>query len=278
MSYRAAVIWNKNRLRIILLLFFLALAIPTATLIVQASKQLKWEAFHQQRLLATELVKRIDRRYQGLISSENARPFTDFSFLNVASGSNAGVLKRSPLSKYPTNSNIPGVLGYFQIDNQGKFSTPVIPPSRQQGLSNGISDSEYEKRMQLKNRLYRTLNDNQLIGQPKIAKKNDEVAASAAEIAESDRQFAPAISIDNSVSVEAPQKQLKVESQAGFDMLQEQKMTSAAGKKNVSSGLGRVEDLKLEKKYPQQSLKTKAREQLIREKTYQSKRTTQERT
>jgi len=255
-----------------LILFFLALTIPTVTLIIQASKQLKWEAFHQQRLFATELVKRIDRRYQGLISHENDRPFTDFSFLNVISGSDPGILKRSPLSEYPPNSNIPGLLGYFQIDDQGKFSTPMMPPSRQQGLSNGISDLEYDQRVLLRNRLYRTLNENQLIGQLKKSKKNDEASPVEAGVTSAPRTQAPVTSNDNGQSEKFPQKQLKVESQAGFDMLQEQKPSPGAGKKSYSSGLGRVEDLKLEKKYQQQALESKVQESLAREKTYLSKR------
>jgi len=51
--------FDKGRLRNLLLLFFLALAIPTAVLIGQAYSQLKWEAFHQYRGLAEELTTRI---------------------------------------------------------------------------------------------------------------------------------------------------------------------------------------------------------------------------
>ena len=54
--------YDKGRLRLLLAVFFLALAIPTALLIRQAYSQLKWEAFHQYRGLAEELTNRIDAR------------------------------------------------------------------------------------------------------------------------------------------------------------------------------------------------------------------------
>jgi len=43
---------DKKRLRWLLGLYFFALALPTAILIRQASLQLQWESFHQQRMLA----------------------------------------------------------------------------------------------------------------------------------------------------------------------------------------------------------------------------------
>ena len=55
-----------------LLVFFLALAIPTAVLIRQAYSELKWEAFHQHRVLAEELSVRINGRFSELISDEEA--------------------------------------------------------------------------------------------------------------------------------------------------------------------------------------------------------------
>ena len=54
--------YDKGRLKLLLAVFFLALAIPTVLLIRQAYSQLKWEAFHQYRGLAEELTHRIDAR------------------------------------------------------------------------------------------------------------------------------------------------------------------------------------------------------------------------
>src|SRR5919106_4213016 len=110
---------DRKRLRLWLTLFFLALAMPTGILIHQAYSQLKWEAFHQHRVLAEELAARIDGRFIQLINDEEARSFTDYAFLVVAGDPSANFVQRSPLSAYPGASAIPGLIGYFQVDPQG---------------------------------------------------------------------------------------------------------------------------------------------------------------
>jgi hypothetical protein len=64
--------FDKSRLRNLLALFFLALAVPTAVLIWQAYGQLKWEAFHQYRGIAEQLTSRISARLNEMISTADA--------------------------------------------------------------------------------------------------------------------------------------------------------------------------------------------------------------
>jgi hypothetical protein len=68
---------SKNRLRLWLLLFFIALTIPTGLLIRQAYQELQWEAFHQHRIQAEELAARIDTQLIELINREEKRSFSD---------------------------------------------------------------------------------------------------------------------------------------------------------------------------------------------------------
>lgn len=75
--------FDKDRLKILLTVFFLALAIPTAVLIWQAYSQLKWEAFHQYRGMAEELTKRMDASLVDRINTAEARSFADYTFLIV---------------------------------------------------------------------------------------------------------------------------------------------------------------------------------------------------
>ena len=89
---------DRKRLRLWLSVFFLALAVPTGILVYQAYSQLKWEAFHQYRVLAEELAERIDTRIIQLINAEEARSFADYAFLNVAGDPAASFLQRPPLS------------------------------------------------------------------------------------------------------------------------------------------------------------------------------------
>jgi len=154
---------DTGRLRNFLLAFFLALAIPTTVLVWQAYSQLKWEAFHQFRGVAEELMNRVDARLNDMIRTADARSFADYTFLLVSGDPSAGFLQRSPLSVYPVADPLPGVLGYFQVDSVGVYATPLLPPEGTPAASLGISDSEYGDRLQLAADIRTILADNRLV-------------------------------------------------------------------------------------------------------------------
>jgi len=281
--------WSKNRLRLILALFFLALAIPTAILIKQAYSQLKWEAFHHYRLQAEELTNRIDSDYQRLIEIESARTFTDYSFLNVATNNQGQYIQRSPLSVFPVNSRFPGIVGYFQIDNNGEFSTPLLPAGPSAKQEHGISRIEKEKRQQAHNSIYQVLSQNKLVTKPitkltradtglttfkdsneasPVRTEKTEVGLSTPleqqDIYSSISEPAPIAEAEQPQVAAAPQDittegmtRERIAPQAAFDKLQEKKSyTSSPSSSNIfSKSKGRLDDLKLEKKYQEKALK-----------------------
>ena len=155
--------FDKGRLRNLLLLIFLALAVPTTILIWQAYSQLKWEAFHQYRGAAEELTGRIDTRLNDMVATADANSFADYAFLIVSGDPSAKFVQRSPLSVYPVTGNLPGVLGYFQVDTNGVFSTPLLPPEGTQAATLGISDGEYGNRLQLAQKIQTVLANNHLV-------------------------------------------------------------------------------------------------------------------
>ena len=155
--------FDRGRLRNFIALFFLALAVPTAILIWQAYSQLKWEAFHQYRGVAEELTRRIDTRLNGMIRTADARSFADYTFLVVSGDPSANLVQRSPLSAYPVAEDMPGVLGYFQVDSDGGFSTPVLPPEGSDAASLGIAESEYADRLLLAREIHAVLAVNRLV-------------------------------------------------------------------------------------------------------------------
>ncbi len=224
--------WNKNHLRLILVFFFLALAIPTAILIKQAYSQLKWEAFHHYRLQAEELVSRIDLRYKDLIKKESNRSFTDYSFINVTGNIKNNVLQRSPLSTYPINSSFPGIIGYFQIDNQGGFTTPLLPATHLSLTRKyGVSRKEKKQRLQQQNIIYKILSQNKLVNKK--------------------------ITNINSTDLKKPKENLDGRSgylqsapQSAFDKLQKQEIYKIERNSTLYSSIqGRVADLGLKKEY-----------------------------
>jgi signal transduction histidine kinase len=158
--------FDKGRLRKLLALFFLALAVPTAVLVWQAYSQLKWEAFHQHRGVAEELTRRIDARLNDMIDTADARSFADYTFLVVSGDPSANFVQHSPLSTYPAVQDLPGVLGYFQVDTEGVFSTPLLPSEGTQAANLGIGENEFAKRVQLAQEIQGILADNRLVQSP----------------------------------------------------------------------------------------------------------------
>jgi hypothetical protein len=155
--------FDKDRLKVLLALFFMALAIPTTVLIWQAYSQLKWEAFHQYRGMAEELTNRMDSGLVARINAAEARSFADYTFLVVTGDPSANLVQRSPLSEFPVTQDLPGVIGYFQVGTDGDFSTPLLPKSTAAPVTFGIGEDEYEQRLQLAHRIQEILSDNRLV-------------------------------------------------------------------------------------------------------------------
>ncbi len=184
---------DETRLRKFLALFFLALAVPTAILIWQAYSQLKWAAFHQYQADATELTQRVDTRLNELIRTADARSFADYTFLVVSGDPSAKFVQRSPLSAYPVAEDVPGVIGYFQVDSDGNFSTPLLPPADAEAASLGISDEELSGRQELARELHAVLADNRLapaeiiVGAARESASLDDASSVMEEEKEADR-------------------------------------------------------------------------------------------
>lgn len=139
--------FNERRFLMVLIGLFAALAIPAAMLTAHAWRELGWQAFHQQRLLAEELTARIDAEMQAFVLDEEARSFTDYAFLVVGGDPETPVLRRSPLSEFPVEETVPGLKAYFQVDPSGNLTTPLVPDGRDQARDFGVGVEELQRRL-----------------------------------------------------------------------------------------------------------------------------------
>ena len=266
--------FDAARLRWLLSLFFLAFTVPTAILIYRSYDQLKWEVFHQHRVMAEELADRIDARAIELIVAEEARSFADYSFLVVADPS-TDFVQHSPLSTYPVASEVPGLMGYFQVDAAGTFSSPLVPSAGNEPRTFGISDAEYVARLALERSIRDVLSRNRLIR----ARRTEEVAFN--EVREASglrRELGDSFdfSLSAEVATSAPTSKFgddDLDEQLAFDNLKKDEAgfygapsnASAAAPKPAekaqrSNTLGRLEDLKLEPAYESKSLEQERRQ------------------
>ena len=255
---------TQRRLTLLLVLFFVALALPTSILVYQAYGQLKWEAFYQHQQLARELTLRIDSGFRDLIEREEDRPISDYEFLNVTGSGTSAFLQRSPLSQFPLESDVPGLLGYFQVDASGRLRTPIVPEASAGGY--GISSPELRQREQQEGRIRGILGENRLVG------KSDAVAATlpvddvraddglmemadapVSSVASSAaREASPSFSSESdsqasgNVAEEVVAGDRDSSAQAGFDNLSKRKVNAPAAS---SAPAEQVKDLKLEDSY-----------------------------
>jgi signal transduction histidine kinase len=237
---------TQRRLILSLVLFFAALALPTSILVYQAYGQLKWEAFHQHQQLARELTLRIDGGFRDLIEREENRPISDYEFLNVTGSEGSAFLQRSPLSQFPLEAEVPGLLGYFQVDAAGKLRTPIVPEAN--ASSYGISSSELRQREQQEGRIRGILDQNRLVGKSDVAAAPATIGEIIAEEEVAEEQAdSPALASQLfSSSSGIATDDHEAQGQAGFDELTTRKLKTPSGSRAPAD---QVKDLKLEDSY-----------------------------
>jgi signal transduction histidine kinase len=156
-----------KKMRWLFVLFFLALIVPSSILSFKAHQQLRWQTFHQFQLDAQALTSQIDRALSNMIDKEEARADTDYTFFVLAGTPEAKLVQRSELSKFPVEADLVGVIGYFQIDEDGNFSSPVLPSEYVQSAVHpglyGISVEENQRRSELVKSIKKILLKNQLV-------------------------------------------------------------------------------------------------------------------
>lgn len=224
---------DPGRLRLFLALLFLALALPSAVLIWQTQRQLRWESLHQYRTLAEEMARRIDSELARRVAIEEARSEGDYQYLVLTGDPDSSkLLQRSPLAEIDAPDRFPGLLGHFQINPDGAFSTPLLPVE-EAALDPvlGLIEAERDQRQALQAQMLQVLLRNRLIDQqPPVAsldRANERLEK--AELASS---------VQPGPSEEASQR-----SQAGFDQL------AQAPQNTYSNALGRVDELRLNRDY-----------------------------
>ena len=149
-----------RRLRLLLCASLLCVALPLTLLLSRVYQYLAQEMFYQYRSAAEEVVKQVNQRLADILQGEELRPFDEYSFLKVTANplfKNSAIIA-SPLSELPPQSAVPGVIGYFQINPDGSFNSPVLPDLDEAELSAnaerfGFGSSELARRLALRSRI-----------------------------------------------------------------------------------------------------------------------------
>ena len=153
---------EKARFRRWLVFLLLVLGALSVLLTYQAYRQIRWEAFYQHKVMAEEWLVRLGQSAADMVRAEEGRSFADYAFLKVQGDAENNVLQRSPLSEYPVVSQIPGAIGYFQVDSSGQLTSPLYDAETELRAF-GISEAEREQRLAAFQEIQKILRGNRLL-------------------------------------------------------------------------------------------------------------------
>jgi signal transduction histidine kinase len=118
-----------KRLKILILIFCLALSIPLAYFVLRTYRRLEQEEVAQLRYFAVTIFDQMEEELASLVIKEEGRPIDQYRYNYVAPDQAPGLrrLSRSPLSKPPKDRYI---LGYLQNNPDGSFNSPLVEDDR----------------------------------------------------------------------------------------------------------------------------------------------------
>lgn len=114
-----------KRLKILILIFCLALSIPLAYFVMRSYWSLHQEERAELRYFAVTLFDQMEEELASLVLKEERRPIDQYNYHYIPPDQVPGStgLSRSPLSRLPKEHYI---LGYLQNNPDGSFQTPLV--------------------------------------------------------------------------------------------------------------------------------------------------------
>lgn len=109
-----------KRLKILILVFCLAVSCPLAFVVWQTYQRLDQEEHAQLRFFSEALFDELEKEMSALVQREENRAVDEYNY-NLAQGKDG--IQRSPLARPPKENYI---LGYLQNNPDGSFQSPLI--------------------------------------------------------------------------------------------------------------------------------------------------------
>jgi signal transduction histidine kinase len=113
-----------KRLKLLIIVFSVALSVPLAFVVLQTYRGLEQEEIATLRYFAEAIFDEMEQALTALVQREEGRAIDEYNYYISPSGRTHGEAQknRSPLSDIPQDSF---VLGYFQNNPDGSFQTPL---------------------------------------------------------------------------------------------------------------------------------------------------------
>ena len=251
-----------TKLRLYFALFFILLALPIAVLLRHTYSNLEEEAFYFYRKTAESLAANFRQSLQQGLLSEEQRPYTHYRYIHVADRPvpQQEGLNLSPLASFPVQSEIPGILGYYQIDPDGSFHSPLLPDG---SAHSEVLVPQREERERVRDKLASLLEDRAF--HPSVSLGADETDRQLKESFDQQTNLSTLkrnleSNVDLTLEREYEQKDTSQYSPVGLREEEEKVASSGYSKRRVqktSAKQALVFDSKLEDAYPENLRKEK---------------------
>lgn len=109
---------------------FIAVTVIAWVVVYRTHSQIGTEARLMLRERGALISQLLGDRLNSVLEEENRRSFSHYRFMMTIPSLGRENTVLSPLAQYPIQSDIPGLLGYYQIDPNGSFHTPILPEER----------------------------------------------------------------------------------------------------------------------------------------------------
>jgi len=122
-----------TKLRLQFSVFFILLQLGIIFLLGNSYRQMRIEEKSLWEGESAKVYNQMQAQVSDFLNLEDARSFKDYRFFQSKEGET--LTTRSPLSEISPMGLPKGWLGYFQVEPDGSFSTPYLPPENPKSLS-----------------------------------------------------------------------------------------------------------------------------------------------
>ena len=151
---------QKKRLAYFLFLFAIALSIPLIFLVKIGFEQFQENVLSLHHWNGRQALRQTASDYLLHVRAENNRAIDDYQFFKTPSNQNLSEqgTTLSPLAAKPEELSIPGLVSYFQVDNLGTLSNPLLPfneysQAAYQSVSHLLSETDVAERLKLNKKI-----------------------------------------------------------------------------------------------------------------------------
>jgi signal transduction histidine kinase len=140
-----------KRLKILILIFCLALSVPLAYFVLRTYQGLEQEEVATLRFFGDTLFDEMEQTLTAIVLTEEGRAIDEYNFSIISPGHQreSGKSDRSPISFRPKEDFI---LGYFQNNPDGSFQSPLIDTTKPGPVKNEVILAQLEDANRIFNR------------------------------------------------------------------------------------------------------------------------------